>query len=159
MEEDMNTRFFLTISLIMALGSLWARYDSGAFQIITEPAGASVFLVDSNGFLGISPTTVYPLDYGCDSVRYGGVPGRFMDIRIKLDGYMPINQNVFVPIIHRGHRDSMWRPTVFRFKLERLRHQHGHYNRMYPCRPHPQAPPYYYFVDPAPSTGPTHHGH
>ena len=144
----MIRRIFLAINLILAMGSLFARNDTGTFQVITDPLGATVYLAGPNGFLGVSPTPVYPLDYGRDIVSYGGVQGRFMNIHIRLDGYMPINQSVFVPITHRGHRDSRRQPTVFRFKLERIGHHRGYYNRMYPCQPQPQAPPYYYFVGP-----------
>lgn len=153
----MTTRIILAISLILMLGSLSAQSGYGAVQVIVEPYGASVSWTGPNGFLGNSSTLVYPFQNEHEIVWYGGVPGRFLNVHITKDGYMPIYQNVFVPC-HSDYWEACIRPTVYKVQLQRQtqqyhyhNHYHNHYyqfhNHYYFCPPYPQAPSYYYFID------------
>lgn len=132
---------------IALCGGLWAGNAFGTYQIITEPSGAVVTIAGTNQFLGYSPTGVHPIGMYYNVVWNGGIPGNLIYLNIYKEGYIPIQQSIFVPFNQWGHGSAWEYPTVFRFQLRKIPPPPIAY--YYPASPNPCPPQgqYFYGVD------------
>lgn len=151
----MKPRLILIACLTLMAGLLSAQNIFGAFQIYTEPIGATITLYGTNQYLGSTPSQAIPITMDQYMTYNWGVPGRVFDLLISKPGYIPIRYQIFVPYNARYQWDALRNPTVFHFDLQRQpMHPHPHW-------PHWNHNTHYYFIDPWPGPGHGHgwHGH
>ncbi|MDD3144331.1 MAG: hypothetical protein PHG32_09110 [Candidatus Cloacimonetes bacterium] len=147
----MKLRLFLIACLVLTAGLLTAQNIFGAFQVITEPRGATVTVYGTNQYLGTTPTQSVPITMDQYMTYNWGVPGRVFDLVISKRGFIPVRQQIFVPYNHRHQRDALRNPTLFHFSLARQQIQPR------PYWPYWNPTSYYYIVDPSTGYGPGNH--
>lgn len=145
----MKPRLFLSACLALMAGLLSAQNIFGAFQIYTEPQGASITIYGTNQYLGSTPSQAIPVTMDQYMTYNWGVPGRVFDLLISKPGFIPMRQQIFVPYNHKHQHNALRNPTVFQFNLVRQQIQPPHY------WPNWNPTAYYYYVDPWPgNSGP-----
>ncbi len=148
----MKPRILLIACLALMAGLLSAQNVFGAFQVVTEPQGATITLYGTNQYLGQTPSQAIPITMDQYMTYNWGVPGRVFDLLISKPGYISTRQQIFVPYNCRHQVDALRNPTVFHFSLARQpMPPYGYW-------PHYNPTTHYYFVDPHPGPGHGHNG-
>lgn len=136
----MRLRIAAIAMFTLIAGLLGAQNMFGAFQIITEPSGATITLTGTNQYLGSTPSQIFPVMMDQYMVYNCGIPGRVFNIYITKNGYIPIQQEIFVPYNKAWQQDAIRYPTIFSFALTREYVQPPVYCPP-PLPPRPARPP------------------
>jgi hypothetical protein len=118
-EAKMKARYFVLAFLALWAGLLSAQNMFGAFRIESQPQGADVIITASNQFIGQTPTESIPVMMDQFMTYYYGTPGRVFNIVIRKDGFIPMQETIFVPYTRVHQIDAMRNPTIFRYRLQR----------------------------------------
>lgn len=136
----MKQKVMLIALLVLMAGLLSAQNMYGAFQIITEPYGASITLYGTNYYLGTTPTQAMPIIMDQYMTYNYGTPGRVVDIVVSKLGFVSLRQQIFVPYNRKWESSAVKNPTVFYFALQPVAQP--------PYWGYNPPPYYYYYLDP-----------
>ncbi len=115
----MRLKVIAVVSLTMLVGFLSAQEMYGAFQIKTEPKGASITFRGTGQYIGNTPSQVFPVVMDEYTTYNSGIPGRVISLVISKDGYMPLEQDIYVPFNSVNMYDAINNPVVLKFELYR----------------------------------------
>lgn len=151
----MKLKVALITCLLLFAAALSADDLYGAFKIRTIPRGAKVTVYDTDQELGRTPTEIFPVLMDEYFDYYDGIPGRTIEIVITKRGYIPIKEEIFVPLNKGSLRAAIRHPSVYTFRLERAYYSTAF---LYPYfdRPYyrPICPQYFYPLAPPRPTPP-----
>ena len=151
----MKLKVALITCLLLFAAALSAGDLYGAFKIRTIPRGAKVTVYDTDQELGRTPTEIFPVLMDEYFDYYDGIPGRTIEIVITKRGYIPIKEEIFVPLNKGSLRAAIRYPSVYTFRLERAYYSslflHPYFDRPYY---RPICPQYFYPLAPPRPTPP-----
>ncbi len=151
----MKLKVALITCLLLIAAALSADDLYGAFKIRTIPRGAKVTVYDTDQELGRTPTEIFPVLMDEYFDYYDGIPGRTIEIVITKRGYIPIKEEIFVPLNKGSLRAAIRYPSVYTFRLERAYYSslflHPYFDRPYY---RPICPQYFYPLAPPRPTPP-----
>jgi len=104
---------------MLSVALLWSNtFEAAAFQVSTDPSGASVRDYRTSEYLGQTPTPVHTLRLDHNSGYNGWTLGRWYHLLIQKPGYQDMWQWVFVPFTERHEDFAAKRPRQFHFILK-----------------------------------------
>ena len=111
-------KWIVLCSLFLTIATCaWSLNNYAAFRIESDPSGATVTVMQTNQYLGTTPTVTHTITINPNMGYCGLTMGQWFDLLIRKQGYYDQFQRIFVPF-NKSYRDyAVKSPQVFKFIL------------------------------------------